>query len=109
MIVSYIPKHSRFLARGNYKSCTYVCLLLFCSALRDSCFKPIRIDEVPHLECGVSLLTNFEPAKDYLDWEVIIVRGWGEGPRYWMNHHYLCSSDWSTWDTDRVCVTRRPN
>lgn len=28
------------------------------------------MDEVPSLACGVSLLVNFEPAKDYLDWQV---------------------------------------
>jgi uncharacterized protein (TIGR00296 family) len=40
------------------------------SALKDSRFQPIRLDEVPHLECGVSLLTNFEHAKHYSDWEI---------------------------------------
>jgi AMMECR1 domain-containing protein len=28
------------------------------------------MDELPKLECGVSLLTNFEKAKDCFDWEV---------------------------------------
>ncbi|KXS17954.1 hypothetical protein M427DRAFT_54178 [Gonapodya prolifera JEL478] len=40
------------------------------SALRDRRFSPITKDELSELSCGVSLLTNFEPAEDYLDWEV---------------------------------------
>jgi uncharacterized protein (TIGR00296 family) len=40
------------------------------SALKDSRFTPIAMDELPKLECGVSLLTNFEKAKDCFDWEV---------------------------------------
>jgi len=40
------------------------------SAFRDSRFPPIRADELPALQCGVSLLTNFTPGADYLDWEV---------------------------------------
>ena len=44
--------------------------------MKDSRFKPIQMEEVPKLECGVSLLTNFEKGLDYLDWEV------GEGTSY---------------------------
>ncbi|CAD6885400.1 unnamed protein product [Tilletia laevis] len=40
------------------------------SALHDTRFSPIRADELPRLECGVSLLTEFEECDDYLDWEV---------------------------------------
>lgn len=40
------------------------------SALQDRRFRPITLKEIPHLTCAVSLLTNFEVAKDYLDWEV---------------------------------------
>ncbi|KAI9329697.1 AMMECR1 domain-containing protein [Pilaira anomala] len=40
------------------------------SALQDHRFSPIRLNEIPSLTCAVSLLTNFEVAKDYLDWEV---------------------------------------
>jgi uncharacterized protein (TIGR00296 family) len=40
------------------------------SALKDSRFSPITLKEVPTLNVGVSLLTNFEKANDYLDWEV---------------------------------------
>ncbi|XP_066924241.1 AMMECR1-like protein [Clytia hemisphaerica] len=40
------------------------------SALRDSRFRPISLDEVNNLHCSVSLLTNFESDKNYLDWEV---------------------------------------
>ncbi|XP_065644175.1 AMMECR1-like protein isoform X2 [Hydra vulgaris] len=40
------------------------------SALRDSRFSPVSLEEVPNLHCSVSLLTNFEGNKNYLDWEV---------------------------------------
>ena len=44
------------------------------SALKDTRFDPVSKDELSRLTCAVSLLTNFEDAKDYLDWEVIVVR-----------------------------------
>ncbi|KAK6164166.1 hypothetical protein DH2020_001030 [Rehmannia glutinosa] len=31
---------------------------------------PIQAKELPSLECTVSILTNYETARDYLDWEV---------------------------------------
>lgn len=40
------------------------------SSMKDSRFKPVMRDEVPRLECSVSLLINFEKADHYLDWEV---------------------------------------
>ncbi|KAB5592218.1 hypothetical protein CTheo_4369 [Ceratobasidium theobromae] len=40
------------------------------SAFRDHRFRPIEERELRKLECGVSLLTDFEDAKSYLDWEV---------------------------------------
>ncbi|MGH0126622.1 UNVERIFIED_CONTAM: hypothetical protein FKN15_016534 [Acipenser sinensis] len=40
------------------------------SALKDSRFPPMTREELPKLFCSVSLLTNFEDAADYLDWEV---------------------------------------
>ncbi|KAL5476208.1 hypothetical protein EMCRGX_G026124, partial [Ephydatia muelleri] len=40
------------------------------SSMKDSRFKPVTHDEVPRLECSVSLLINFEKADHYLDWEV---------------------------------------
>jgi len=40
------------------------------SALRDHRFDPITLDEVVGLSCSVSLLTDFTPGEDYLDWEV---------------------------------------
>lgn len=40
------------------------------SAVNDSRFKPITKDEIPKLHCSVSILTNFEDANDYLDWEI---------------------------------------
>lgn len=41
-----------------------------CSALRDRRFPPIQSKELPTLECTVSILTNYETAGGYLDWEV---------------------------------------
>lgn len=38
--------------------------------MKDSRFQPIRLDEVCYLQCGVSLLINFEVASNYLDWDV---------------------------------------
>jgi len=40
------------------------------SALRDHRFNAVQWSEVPSLECTVSLLTNYEDADHYLDWEV---------------------------------------
>lgn len=40
------------------------------SALRDRRFPPIQAREIPYLECTVSLLTDYEPAANHLDWEV---------------------------------------
>ncbi|OIW06991.1 hypothetical protein TanjilG_14329 [Lupinus angustifolius] len=40
------------------------------SALRDRRFPPIRAKELPSLECTVSIITDYEIANDYLDWEV---------------------------------------
>ncbi|KAM0750433.1 hypothetical protein T439DRAFT_314822 [Meredithblackwellia eburnea MCA 4105] len=40
------------------------------SAFKDHRFDPISSKELTRLECGVSLLTDFELCDDYLDWEV---------------------------------------
>ncbi|CAJ0565538.1 unnamed protein product, partial [Mesorhabditis spiculigera] len=40
------------------------------SAFNDSRFDPIHFSELEQLHCGVSLLVEFEDARDYLDWEV---------------------------------------
>ncbi|PPR92851.1 hypothetical protein GOBAR_AA27816 [Gossypium barbadense] len=40
------------------------------SALRDRRFPPIQAKELPNLECTVSILTDYETANNYLDWEV---------------------------------------
>ncbi|ESP04892.1 hypothetical protein LOTGIDRAFT_109578 [Lottia gigantea] len=39
-------------------------------AMKDSRFVPIAKEEFPKLHCSVSILTKFEEADDYLDWEV---------------------------------------
>ncbi|EGD77031.1 AMME syndrome candidate 1 protein [Salpingoeca rosetta] len=40
------------------------------SALRDTRFDPVSREELATLQCGISLLTNFEDAEHHLDWEV---------------------------------------
>ncbi|KAH8830574.1 alport syndrome [Flagelloscypha sp. PMI_526] len=40
------------------------------SAFRDHRFRKIQLTELPHLQCVVSLLTDFEDASSYLDWDV---------------------------------------
>ncbi|WVY98012.1 hypothetical protein V8G54_030163 [Vigna mungo] len=40
------------------------------SALRDRRFPPIQANELPFLECTVSILTDYETANNYLDWEM---------------------------------------
>lgn len=45
-------------------------VLTMCSAFEDSRFSPIDARELPTLECGVTLLTNFETAPDPMAWEI---------------------------------------
>jgi uncharacterized protein (TIGR00296 family) len=40
------------------------------AAFNDHRFSPIKLKEVKDLNCGISLLTNFEPANSPVDWEV---------------------------------------
>ena len=40
------------------------------AAFEDSRFPPIKKEEIESLNCGISLLINFEDAKDCYDWEV---------------------------------------
>jgi uncharacterized protein (TIGR00296 family) len=40
------------------------------AAFEDSRFKPIKLEEIKNLNVGISLLTNFEKAKDCYDWEI---------------------------------------
>ena len=40
------------------------------AALEDDRFPPISEKEIKYLNCGISLLVNFEPAKDCYDWEI---------------------------------------
>ncbi|XP_008244889.1 PREDICTED: uncharacterized protein At2g38710 [Prunus mume] len=40
------------------------------SALKDRRFPPIQLKELPYLECTVSILTDYETASHYLDWEI---------------------------------------
>ncbi|TQE04509.1 hypothetical protein C1H46_009925 [Malus baccata] len=40
------------------------------SALKDRRFSPIQAKEIPQLECTVSILTDYETASHYLDWEI---------------------------------------
>ena len=40
------------------------------AAFKDSRFPPIKKEEIENLNCGISLLINFEDANDCYDWEV---------------------------------------
>lgn len=40
------------------------------SAFEDHRFNPISVRELPSLECGVTLLTNFETISDPMDWAI---------------------------------------
>lgn len=40
------------------------------AAFEDHRFTPIKEEELPNLNCGISLLVNFEDAKDAYDWEI---------------------------------------
>ena len=40
------------------------------AAFKDPRFPPIKKEEIENLNCGISLLINFEDAKDCYDWEV---------------------------------------
>lgn len=40
------------------------------SGTQDRRFSPIKPDELPKLDCGISLLHSFEPGNDALDWEI---------------------------------------
>ncbi|KAJ2654447.1 hypothetical protein IWW48_006103 [Coemansia sp. RSA 1200] len=57
---------------------TGLCEYALASALRDTRFHPITLNEVPMLSCAVSLLTDFEEAADYMDWEVGVHGVWIE-------------------------------
>ncbi|KAF9365890.1 AMME chromosomal region protein 1-like [Mortierella sp. NVP85] len=48
------------------------------SAFKDGRFPPIAKKEIPSLVCNVSLLTDFEAGKDYLDWEIGVHGIWIE-------------------------------
>eukprot|EP00741_Cyanophora_paradoxa_P018565 tig00021070_g17924.t1 len=56
------------------------------SAFKDRRFSPIEKRELSRLHCGVSLLTHFEPAADYLDWEIgvhgLVIEFHKSGQRY---------------------------
>uniref|UniRef100_A0A915Q2P3 AMMECR1 domain-containing protein n=1 Tax=Setaria digitata TaxID=48799 RepID=A0A915Q2P3_9BILA len=55
------------------------------SAFKDSRFDPITLHEVDQLHCTVSILINFEKARDYRDWVVGIH---GIRIEFQDNHHY---------------------
>lgn len=46
---------------------------MYFSAIKDSRFSPITKDEFTKLHVSVSILTNFEDARDYMDWEVSVI------------------------------------
>ena len=50
--------------------CIFICACVLFSAMKDNRFPPVSKEEFSSLHCCVSLLTNFQDAQDYLDWEV---------------------------------------
>ena len=40
------------------------------AAFKDSRFPPIKLEEVKDLNCGISLLVNFEKVENIYDWEI---------------------------------------
>lgn len=40
------------------------------SALYDSRFRPIKLEEIEHLECSISILLDFEVIQNWKDWEI---------------------------------------
>lgn len=40
------------------------------SAIHDSRFDPITVEEFEHLTCSVSILIEFEPCSDWSDWKI---------------------------------------
>jgi AMME syndrome candidate gene 1 protein len=56
------------------------------SAFRDQRFDPMRIEEVPNLRVGVSLLVKYEACSDVYDWQVgvhgILIKFHTEGQQY---------------------------
>ncbi|CAI5443869.1 unnamed protein product [Caenorhabditis angaria] len=40
------------------------------SAFQDTRFRPITLDEIPSLHCGVSILVDFEDCTNYNDWQI---------------------------------------
>ncbi len=48
----------------------------WCSALRDRRFNPIQAKELPYLRCTVSLLSCFEQAATWSDWEIGVHGAW---------------------------------
>lgn len=45
-------------------------MLITSSAFSDDRFHPVMLEEVPELQCEVSLLHSFEKGRNALDWEV---------------------------------------
>lgn len=83
-IVSWISIHLSFSFYAYGSTISDSSSVMFCSALRDRRFPPIQARELPYLECTVSLLTDYETASNYLDWEVCpcivdILFTWGGG------------------------------
>jgi uncharacterized protein (TIGR00296 family) len=71
--IAFSSQFNVFFFVGKWENLRAGCenLSLVCfSALRDRRFPPIQAREIPYLECTVSLLTDYESATSYLDWEI---------------------------------------
>ena len=59
---------------GTFSQTSYLSQLLsryaLISALQDDRFSPVKLAEVPQLNVGLSLLVNFQPIQNPLDWVV---------------------------------------
>lgn len=65
-----------------------------CSALQDRRFHPILPREVPSLQCTVSLLHSFEPARSWRDWEIGVHGEAGAGGTACARVLWVHEGDW---------------
>lgn len=68
------------------------------AAMRDARFAPVRAEELPTLACAVSLLTDFEPAAHWEDWEVYVC-GCSSSGRSHVALPFKLMLDWEAWRT----------
>lgn len=67
---------------------------MYFSAIKDSRFSPITKDEFTKLHVSVSILTNFEDARDYMDWEVSVIASGCINSGYTSSVQYISNGGW---------------